>query len=150
LPLYTARRRSSDRVKELELPLFYGYVFCKLDLLYRTPVLTIPSVIRFVGIGHTPEPIEEGERISAIGRWSDRGYRRCLGLSEDRQAGSCGARAAPGLEGILLHTKGSQRLVLSVSLLQRSLAWNSIVHTYSRFFSKENASRFVAAAASGV
>src|SRR4051812_26932137 len=61
LPLYTSRRRWSDRVKELQLPLFDGYVFCKLNLLYRMPALTIPGVIQFVGVGKTPIPIEESE-----------------------------------------------------------------------------------------
>src|SRR6185369_17192015 len=65
LPLYTTRRRWSDRVKELELPLFDGYVFCKLNLLYRMPALTIPGVIQFVGVGKTPVPIEESE-INAL------------------------------------------------------------------------------------
>lgn len=31
LPLHTARRRWSDRTKELEVPLFPGYLFCRLD-----------------------------------------------------------------------------------------------------------------------
>src|SRR5690349_15864678 len=59
LPLYTTRRRWSDRVKELELPLFEGYVFCKLDLQYRMPALLVPNVIQFVGFGKTPVAIEE-------------------------------------------------------------------------------------------
>ncbi|PYV81621.1 MAG: hypothetical protein DMG05_29645, partial [Acidobacteria bacterium] len=29
LPLYTVKRRWSDRIKQLELPLFPGYVFCR-------------------------------------------------------------------------------------------------------------------------
>src|SRR6266702_1591793 len=61
LPLYAARRRWSDRVKELQLPLFDGYVFCKLNLLYRMPALTIPGVIQFVGVGKTPVAIEDSE-----------------------------------------------------------------------------------------
>src|SRR5258708_13198594 len=65
LPLYAARRRWSDRIKELQLPLFDGYVFCKLNLLYRMPALTIPGFIQFVGIGRTPVPIEE-EQIVAL------------------------------------------------------------------------------------
>src|SRR5690349_3569745 len=51
LPLYATRRRWSDRVKEMQVPLFAGYVFCRMDLLYRMPVLTVPGVIQFVGIG---------------------------------------------------------------------------------------------------
>src|SRR4051794_189111 len=65
LPVYTKRRRWSDRVKEVQVPLFDGYVFCKLNLLYRMPALTIPGVIQFVGFGKTPAPIEEDE-ITAL------------------------------------------------------------------------------------
>jgi len=32
LPLYKSRRRWCDRIKELEVPLFSGYLFCRLDL----------------------------------------------------------------------------------------------------------------------
>src|SRR5579871_262964 len=65
LPLYAARRRWSDRVKELELPLFDGYVFCQMDVSTRLPVLVIPGVIQFVGVGKTPVAVESHE-IEAI------------------------------------------------------------------------------------
>src|ERR1022692_1274319 len=31
-PLYPARRRCADRIKELELPLFPGYLCCRFDV----------------------------------------------------------------------------------------------------------------------
>jgi transcription antitermination factor NusG len=55
LPLYQSRRRWSDRLKSVELPLFPGYVFCKLHPEHRLPLLTIPGVLHFVGIGKSPE-----------------------------------------------------------------------------------------------
>src|SRR5580704_5645490 len=65
LPLYRDRRRWSDRFKWIELPLFPGYVFCRLDSENRLPILTIPGVLHFVGIGKTPVPIDDSE-ITAI------------------------------------------------------------------------------------
>src|ERR1017187_6895822 len=122
LPLYTARRRWSDRVKELQLPLFDGYVFCKLNLLYRMPVLTIPSVIQFVGIGKIPAPIEE-EEITALQSLIKSGLPAMpwpfLQVGQKVRVEHGPLR---DLEGILLQAKGSHRLVLSVSLLQRSVA----------------------------
>src|SRR6266567_583737 len=122
LPLYAARRRWSDRIKELQLPLFDGYVFCKLNLLHRMPALTIPGVIQFVGIGRTPVPIEEEEIVALQSVIK-------LGLPSMpwpflRVGQKVRVEHGPlrDLEGILLQAKGSHRLVLSVSLLQRSVA----------------------------
>src|SRR3989442_10827151 len=54
LPLYECRRRWSDRIKELELPLFPGYVFCRFNPLVRLPILMTPGVIQVVGVGKSP------------------------------------------------------------------------------------------------
>ena len=122
LPLYAARRRWSDRVKELQLPLFDGYVFLKLNLLYRMPVLTIPGVIQFVGIGKTPVPIEE-EEIAALQSLIKSGLPAMpWPFLEVGQKVRVEHGPLRDLEGILLQAKGSHRLVLSISLLQRSVA----------------------------
>jgi len=44
LPLYSQRRRWSDRMKELELPLFPGYLFCRFDVNKRLPILVTPGL----------------------------------------------------------------------------------------------------------
>ncbi len=67
LPLYQARRRWSDRVKQVELPLFPGYVFCKFVMDERMSILTTPSVLGIAGTGLEPLPVDEGE-IEAIRR----------------------------------------------------------------------------------
>jgi hypothetical protein len=56
LPLYGGRRRWSDRIKLMELPLFPGYVFCRFARCARLPVLKTPSVLRIVGTGLAPTP----------------------------------------------------------------------------------------------
>src|SRR5690242_9689932 len=45
LPLSRTRRQWSDRVKVLDLPLFPGYVFCRLNLDDRMPLLTTPGFL---------------------------------------------------------------------------------------------------------
>src|SRR3989449_2918115 len=50
LPLYKSRRPWSDRIKEIQLPLFPGYIFCRFDLQHRLPILTTPGVVTVVGI----------------------------------------------------------------------------------------------------
>ena len=48
LPLYRVRRRWSDRTVETSVPLFPGYVFCRLNRDVRTPVLSTPGVVSIV------------------------------------------------------------------------------------------------------
>jgi len=122
LPLYRCRRRWSDRWQETEFPLFPGYVFCRLDLQHRLPLLTIPGVLHFVGIGKTPAPLEDAE-IAAIQAAVRSGL-----SSEPWPFLEAGQRVRleggplAGLEGILVGTAKQDRLVISVTLLQRSVA----------------------------
>ena len=53
LPLYRSKRSWSDRVKEIELPLFPGYVFCRFQAASRLPIVTTPGVVYVVGVGGT-------------------------------------------------------------------------------------------------
>jgi transcription antitermination factor NusG len=122
LPLHTCRRRWSDRFKEIEYPLFPGYVFCRLNPLDRLPILMIPGVSLIVGMGKTPVAIDESE-IAAIQSAVKSGL-----PSQPCPFVQIGQRVriehGPlcGLEGVLLDFRGCHRLVLSVTLLQRSIA----------------------------
>jgi len=122
LPLYQSRRRWSDRQKTVELPLFPGYLFCRLDPQRRLPILRIPGVLHFVGVGNVPMPIKETE-IAAIEQAIQSGL-----VTEPWPFLELGQRvrleAGPlaGLEGILVATSKVERLVVSVALLRRSVA----------------------------
>ena len=122
LPLYRARRRWSDRWKEMELPLFPGYVFCRLDAQRRLPLLTIPGVLHFVGIGKTPAPLEDVE-IEAIQVAVQAGL-----SAEPWPFLEAGQRVRledgplTGIEGTLVSTATQHRLIISVTLLRRSVA----------------------------
>ena len=122
LPLYKTRRRWSDRVKEVSSPLFPGYLFCRFNPHDRLPILKTPGVTQIVGYNHVPVPVDEQE-IEAIRRLIASGLPNfpCAFL----QVGSkvrIEAGALRGLEGILTELKGKRRLVLSITLLQRSVA----------------------------
>jgi transcription antitermination factor NusG len=122
LPIYQSRRHWSDRLKSLELPLFPGYVFCRLDPLHRLPLLTIPGVLHFVGTAKVPTPIEDKE-IAAVQRAV-----QCGALTEPWPFLEVGQRVRiedgplAGLEGVLAGTFKPQRLIVSVAILQRSVA----------------------------
>jgi transcription antitermination factor NusG len=122
LPLYQTRRRWSDRFKVVELPLFPGYVFCRTNPELRLPVLTIPGVLSFVGIGRVPVPIADAE-IGAIQRAIGAGL-----LAEPYPFLEVGQRVRlaegplAGLEGLLVEVRKQRRILVSVSLLKRSVA----------------------------
>src|ERR1700751_1677518 len=44
LPKYKSLREWSDRKKEVERPLFPGYVFCRFDYTQRRPIVVTPGV----------------------------------------------------------------------------------------------------------
>ena len=122
LPVVKFTRQWSDRLKEIELPLFPGYLFCRMNPHNRLPVLMTPGVIQIVGIGKTPIPVEEQE-IDAIQRVGKSGI--SLMPWPYLQVGHV-ARIEDGplrgMTGIVIRIKSGLKLVLSVSLLQRSIA----------------------------
>jgi transcription antitermination factor NusG len=122
LPLYKTRTRWSDRTKEVLTPLFPGYLFCRFDPQNRLPILKTPGVIQVVGYSRQPIPVEETE-IEAIQALVASGIPSqpwpFLEVGEKVRIQSGPLR---GREGILVAFKGTYRLILSVALLQRSVA----------------------------
>ena len=122
LPLYRSRRRWSDRVQELQLPLFPGYIFCKLDVMQRLPILIIPGVISIVGCGKVPLAIPDHE-ITAVQRIVD--SRMPYGPWPSLCVGQpVRVRYGPleGLEGVVLELRNKYHLIISVTLLSRSVS----------------------------
>lgn len=122
LPMGKSRRRWSDRFKVIELPLFPGYVFCRFDPSKRLPILVTPGVIAVVGSGKTPIAIEDSE-IANLQRMVQSEL-PCQPWPFLQVGERVRIETGPldGIEGILLGFKGSQRLVVSITLLQRSVA----------------------------
>lgn len=122
LPLYTRRHHYGGRRRDFNLPLFPGYLFCRFHPGTMMPVLNTPSVIQVVGIGRTPVPIDETEvdslRIAAAAAvtLSPHPY-----LTVGRKVQIVSGPLAR-VEGIVIEMKDSLRLVLSVSMLQRSVS----------------------------
>jgi transcription termination/antitermination protein NusG len=122
LPTYRSRRIWTDRVKTMDLPLFPGYVFCRIPLDERNRVVTTEGVVGLVGAGRQPLPVTESE-IEAIRR-----IVQSQSPSEPWPFLKIGQKvrinygSLAGLEGILIRVKTSWRLVVSVTLLERSVA----------------------------
>ena len=122
LPSYEAKRAWSDRERIVKVPLFPGYLFCRFDVHNRLPVLITPGVISVVGSGKTPIAVEEAE-IDAIQRVVLSGVKaQPWPYLEIGERVRINGDVLDGMEGILASFKGRQRVIISVTLLRRSVA----------------------------
>jgi transcription antitermination factor NusG len=122
LPTYKDRRKWSDRVKDIQVPLFPGYVFCQLDPQKTLPVVTTPGVAGIVSFGKELAVVNEGElqSVRAVLQAS-LGAKPWPYLESGRKIL---IKHGPlrGVEGIVLEHSGSVKLVVSITLLQRSVS----------------------------
>ncbi len=122
LPLYTAVRRWKDRDKRLALPLFPCYIFVRNPSDRWQSILATPGIHSLVGFAKKPATISCAE-IDAVKRVVGSGLKL-----EPHPFLQCGDRvrlmAGPleGLDGLLIRKKSAWKLVVSVHMLQRSVA----------------------------
>jgi transcription antitermination factor NusG len=122
LPTYRSVRHWKDRRKEIELPLFPGYVFIRLLNDDRIRVLEIPGVVRFVSFNGKPACLQSSE-IESLRNGVGNGIH-----AEPHPYLKVGQRVRvkygplAGTEGILLRKKDHLRLVISLDLIMRSIA----------------------------
>jgi transcription antitermination factor NusG len=122
LPLYAAVHRWKNGVKELSLPLFSCYVFLRGPVERWLPVLTTPGIHTVVGFGGNPAmiPRSEIEAVRRVAESSIKAEPHPFIKGGDRVR----IKAGPliGLEGILVRKKNQWKLLLSVEMLERSVA----------------------------
>ena len=122
VPTYRAKRQWSDRIKVIDLPLFPGYLFCRLDLNKRLPLLTTPGFLYLVGKGKMPEPVDERE-ILAIQSVLRSGIPALpwpsviVGQKVRLERGPL-----RGVEGVVDKIADQHRIFVNVTLLQRSVS----------------------------
>jgi transcription antitermination factor NusG len=124
LPLVKETHRWSDRKKVVELPLFSCYVFARFAPTNqdRIRVCRTHGVLQVVGMQGEAIPIPD-EQIDAVRLllneqlpWSAHPF---LKIGQRVRIGS---GALKGVEGILVARNGDRTLVVSVDVIQRSLA----------------------------
>ena len=122
LPLYKARHRWKDSIKEVSVPLFPGYLFVREGFKRWLAILSTPGVSSIVSSGGQPVaiPFLEIEGIKRVVESTLRVEPHPFLKSGDRVRVKCGPIA--GVEGILVRHKNVARLVLSVLLLGNSAA----------------------------
>ena len=122
LPLFRSRRQWSDRVKVMDLPLFPGYLFCRLNLEERMPLITTPGFLYIVGVGKNPEPVDESEILAIqsvlrsgvpVSPWPS------LVVGQKVQVKEGPLR---GLVGVVAKIANQHRMYVSVTLLKRSIS----------------------------
>ena len=121
LPLSVVHKRRKDRRTEVQLPLFPGYLFVRISVAERLPVLQTPGIVELVSFGGHPVPLEDFEvenvRRCICSEFSVHPYPY---LKQGRRVRIWNGPLR-GVEGILLRTKGRTRLILSVDLIQKSV-----------------------------
>lgn len=122
LPSYLTRRKWSDRIKEVEVPLFPGYTFCRFDPRYKLPILMCPGVFSILESADGPVPVPEQE-VAGVRAILESGlqFGACPFLKEGQPV-VVERGPLKGTEGVVVRTKGAYRLVVSVFLLQRSVS----------------------------
>lgn len=119
MPTYKVKRQWSDRRKELEMPLFPGYVFCRFDAQVRAPIVTTPGVIRILG-GEIAIPDNEIEAIQTV---VEHGIpaEPCPNLKVGTRVQVLAGPLA-GVRGILMSYKNQSQLILSVTLVKNAIS----------------------------
>jgi transcription termination/antitermination protein NusG len=119
LPTYT---KLHEKSKKFELPLFPGYVFCRFPRERILPAISTPGVFSIVSYGPSPARISDDE-VEDIRRVVESGSQvqpwSYLGVGKEVRLKSGPLR---GLEGIVVEESNQTWVVISVHLLQRSVA----------------------------
>lgn len=119
LPTYSHRVKYN---KTFELPLFPGYVFCRIELSNRVPVLSTPGIFSILGNGPEPEAICEHE-VEGIRRMLESELMPIPwpyvlpGQEVFLESGPL-----RGVQGVVIDASNGKWLVVSVNLLRRSVA----------------------------
>jgi transcription antitermination factor NusG len=116
--------RWSDRRKSVEVPLFSCYTFFRTDNLppIRYSILNTPGVLRLVGTQNQATPIPHHELVSFKLLVANRvPMESSRFLSVGQQVRIRGG-ALDGVEGILEHSHGQGKIVVSIKLIQRSVS----------------------------
>jgi len=123
LPTYQDKRLWSDRTKLIDVPLFAGYVFARFDpKTLRIPVLRLGGVKSIVGFGNEPLALSDGE-IESVRSLVASGF-PVQQWPFLRAGQKVRVEHGPlrGTEGVIVSQKDTWMMVVSIELLQRSVA----------------------------
>jgi transcription antitermination factor NusG len=121
-PIYRSKRKWSDRTVEIDFPLFPGYIFCRFNPSALGKAISTQGVTRVVGFGGKPTEVarEEVDALLVLARSNF--------LREPWKYLPNGTQVLvqtgplAGIQGVITADENKSRLVISITLLQRSVA----------------------------
>jgi len=136
LPTHQRKRQLSNRVVDVELPLFPTYIFCRFSPSAIGKAVSTPGVTRIVKFGGLPAEVA-AEEIKAL-QLLTRSRILCEPCAYTSNGALVQVKTGPlaGAYGIYCQDEDRRRLVISVTLLQQSvvvqLEENAIVSPIER------------------
>jgi transcription antitermination factor NusG len=122
LPLFRSIHRWKNGCKaQVELPLFPGYVFVNIPRSERLRVLDAPGVLSFVGPRGEPARLPDVEIETLRSGLHLQKFEPHHGLAIGRRV-QINAGPLQGLEGVLVRNANGLRVVITVNLIQQSVA----------------------------
>jgi transcription antitermination factor NusG len=126
LPTITVRRRWSDRWKEVEVPMFPGYLFAQAGIGSWPELLRVHGVLTIVKQGRVPAWLRDHQMLELRAAVE----RICLGEQEPEVVDDyeVGERVRvidgpmAGLVGIVREKRGGRRLLVGVEQIGRALS----------------------------
>ncbi len=122
LPLLTQMRQWKDRRKRVEMPLFPGYVFVRIDLENQLGVLSVDGVVNLVGRAGTPEPIpsDQLDQVRQLLKHPERVRIERYVSEGDRVEIVSGPFAK--VRGTILEVHGRHRVLVGVDLIRQGVS----------------------------
>ena len=129
LPLLEEKRKWSDRIKKVKVPLFPSYVFIQTLEEYIPQLLAISYISKFVSFDRRYAKVKDKE-IGQIKQLLDKGKIISSPSNQFRKGQRVRVKEGPflGMEGILLNEGGKSRFVLRIDALKQNLSVNIPAH----------------------
>jgi transcription antitermination factor NusG len=122
LPLYETVHRWKNGCKvRVELPLFPGYLFVRIDPRQRFKALNLPGAVSIVGSVDGPWPLPDAEIVSLRSRLQAHKFEPHPYLAVGQKVRIKSGPLAD-LTGFLVRQSGGLRVVLSVELIRQAVA----------------------------
>jgi len=125
LPVVTQTHHWSDRKKQVEVPLFSGYTFVRVEYTsneQRIHVLQTHGVAGFVGTQRAGDPIPDNQIEDIRTLLSNKVAIKSHSFLKIGQRVRVRGGALDGVEGILVSANGDRSLVISLNSIERSLS----------------------------